>query len=294
MTRLVDGVVGRFCSRQRRNQQCCVAYWNAVSVDNVSWLANTCRLIRNLCKEGVCKKTEHSTIMTYLEKRVDKFRRNGRWHGEEMEEIIAEVKEGTEERKDKGRSESDAHMAEHAAVWEAIMEGLLQPHGTPLNTKQDGIFRIPCDNPNGLNNQIMGNNKLSKAINIKDELDADGLLYSKLRLNLKHKDNKNNFKQMFQREVACQVVASHNVHHSMARVQEGGTGMVAFGNTTGYISKVGKDPYGLGRWCWILYSGSNRHRTKIIVAYKTCKIIRRTLGQRTNSNDGTLSRNTRT
>ncbi len=32
---------------------------------------------------------------------------------------------------------------------------------------------------------------------IKDELDADGLLYSKHCLNLKHKDNKNNFKQMF-------------------------------------------------------------------------------------------------
>jgi hypothetical protein len=47
--------------------------------------------------------------------------------------------------------------------------------------------------------------------------------------------------------------------------------MVTFGNTTGYISKVGKDPYGLGRWCWILYSGSNGHRTRVIVAYNTCK-----------------------
>ena len=97
------------------------------------------------------------------------------------------------------------------------------------------------------------------------------MLYSKHCLNLKHKDNKNNFKQMFQREVACQAVASHNVHHGMARVQEGGTGMVAFGNTTGYISKVGKDPYELGRWCWILYSGSNGHRTRVIVAYNACK-----------------------
>ncbi len=225
-------------------------------MDNVSRLANTCRQIRNLCKEGVCTKTEHSTIMTYLE-RVDRFRRNGRWRGEEMEEIIAELKEGTEERKDKGRSESNACMVEHAAVREAIMKGLLQPHGTPPNTKQDRIFRILCENANGLNNRITGNHKLSKAIDIKDELDADGLLHSKHRLNLKHKDNKNNFKQMFQQEVACQAVASHNVHHGMARVQEGGTGMVAFGDTTGYISKIGKDPYGLGRWCWILYSGSN-------------------------------------
>jgi hypothetical protein len=47
--------------------------------------------------------------------------------------------------------------------------------------------------------------------------------------------------------------------------------MVAFGDTTGYISKVGKDPYGLGRWCWILYSSSNGHHTRVIVAYNTCK-----------------------
>jgi hypothetical protein len=125
--------------------------------------------------------------MTYLEKRADRFRRNGRWRGEEMEEIIAELKEATKERKDEGRSESNARMAEHAAVREAIMEGLLQLHGTPPNTKQDGIFRILCENPNGLNNQITRNHKLSKAINIKDELDADRLLYSEHRLNLKHK-----------------------------------------------------------------------------------------------------------
>jgi hypothetical protein len=38
---------------------------------------------------------------------------------------------------------------------------------------------------------------LGKAIDIKDELDADGLLFCEHRLNLHHKDNKNNFKQMF-------------------------------------------------------------------------------------------------
>jgi hypothetical protein len=162
-------------------------------------------------------------------------------------------------------------MAEHAAVREAITLGLLQPHGTPPNTKQDGIFRILCENPNGLNNRIMGNHKLDKAIDIKNELDVDMLLYSKHWLNLRHKENKNNFKQMFQWEVACQAVASHNVHHGVSRVQEGGTGMVAFGDTTGYISKVGKDTYGLGWWSWMLYSGNDGHCTKVIVAYNACK-----------------------
>ncbi len=58
--------------------------------------------------------------------------------GEEMEEIIAELKRAKEE-KGNGNVESNARVAEHAAVREAITEGLLQPHVTPPNTKQDRI-----------------------------------------------------------------------------------------------------------------------------------------------------------
>ena len=112
--------------------------------------------------------------------------------------------------------------------------------------KQEGIFRNLCKNPNGLNNQITGNLKLGKAIDIKDELDADRLLFCKHRLNLHHRDNKNNFKQMFQRKVACRAIAANNVHQNIGRVQEGGTGMVLFGNSMGFVMQTGKDPYGLG------------------------------------------------
>ncbi len=125
-------------------------------------------------------------------------------------------------------------------------EGLLQPHGVPPNSKQEGIFRILCKNPNRLNNQITGNLKLGKAIDIKNKLYADGLLFCKHRLNLRHRGNKNNFKQMFQRKVACRAIAANNVHQNIEQVQEGGTGMVLFVDSTGFITQTGKDPYGLG------------------------------------------------
>ncbi len=64
--------------------------------------------------------------------------------------------------------------SEHKAVKEAMDEGLLQLHGTPPNSKQDGIFRILCENPNGLSNQITGNQKLDKAIDIKMNLAQTG------------------------------------------------------------------------------------------------------------------------
>jgi hypothetical protein len=60
-----------------------------------------------------------------------------------MEEIIAELKRAEEENGN-GDIESNACAAEHTAVREAITKGLLQSHGIPLNTKQDGIFRLLC------------------------------------------------------------------------------------------------------------------------------------------------------
>ncbi len=168
--------------------------------------------------------------------------------GKDIEEIVRQLHT---EKGSGGLADKTATVqaSEHEAVKEAMEEGLLQPHGTPPNSKQDGIFRILCENPNGLSNQITGNRKLDKAIDIKDELDADELLFCQHQLNLHHKDNRNNFKQMFQQEVDCQAVAANNVHQNIGRVQEGGTGMVLFGNSTGFITKTGKDPYGLGQWC---------------------------------------------
>jgi hypothetical protein len=110
-----------------------------------------------------------------------------------MEDIIAKLK-GAEEMRGDGDAESNTCATKHAAVQEANTKGLLQPHSTLPNTKQDVIFRLLCKNPNGLNNRITGNQKLSKAIDIKDELEADGLLFSEHWLNLRHKDNNTDFK----------------------------------------------------------------------------------------------------
>jgi hypothetical protein len=67
-------------------------------------------------------------------------------------------------------------------------------------------------------------------------------MYCKHRLNLRHKDNKNNFKQMFQREIACTAVVAHNIHESKhaGRVQEGGTGTISFGDARGISGKSEK------------------------------------------------------
>ncbi len=86
-------------------------------------------------------------------------------------------------------------------------ERLWQVHGIAPNSKQDGMFRLMCKNANRFNNMISGNSKIAKALDIKDDLRRDYFMYCKHCLNLWHKDDKNNFKQMFQREIVCTLVA---------------------------------------------------------------------------------------
>jgi hypothetical protein len=64
-------------------------------------------------------------------------------------------------------------------VMVAIKERLLQVHGIAPNTKQPGIVQFLGENCNGFNNRIGGNNKISKSVDIKEELDINCLMYCK-------------------------------------------------------------------------------------------------------------------
>jgi hypothetical protein len=133
--------------------------------------------------------------MEQLRNRADRFRKQGGLRDKELEDIISEIKEGEEF---KANNVSKMATDEHKRVMEAMEEGLLQTHKTAPNTKQDGIFRIMGKNWNGLNNRIGGNGKIGKIMDIKEDLDVDCLMICKHCLNFRHKDNKNNLKQMFQ------------------------------------------------------------------------------------------------
>jgi hypothetical protein len=129
------------------------------------------------------------------------------------------------------------------------------------------------ENCKGLHNRIGRNEKIAKALDIKEDLDVSCLMYCKHCSNFRHKENKNDLKQMFQHKLVCTAVSAHNIHEAKVagRVQEGGTGTICFGKSTGYIQKTGRDSKGLGRWSWILFSGTNGHSTWVITANNPCK-----------------------
>jgi hypothetical protein len=126
--------------------------------------------LKENCKDGKFRITDHSTIMGYLRQQAERFRKQGRLQEEDVETIIEEMKEkmGTT---DIGEEEKEANRSDkHQQVMEAVNKGLLQIHGIAPNSKQDGVFRIMCKKVKGLNNMISGNAKIAKALDIKDDL----------------------------------------------------------------------------------------------------------------------------
>jgi hypothetical protein len=101
---------------------------------------------------------------------------------------------------------------------------------------------------------------VEKAKEVHDELEVDISAYNEHRLNMCNQRNVNGFNQLFEGGKAdIHLVVAHNIHEDFGRVQEGGTSLIAFGNTTEYLvhNQLGKDETGLGRWSVMTFKGEN-------------------------------------
>ncbi len=75
------------------------------------------------------------------------------------------------------------------------------------------------------------NEKLNKARQVINDLQADVVCYNEHHQNLKHKANCNGFCQMFNGgETKLRTIAAHNVNEDTGKFQEGGTAMLVFGD----------------------------------------------------------------
>ena len=67
-------------------------------------------------------------------------------------------------------------------------------------------------------------------------------------------------------------IASHNVHESVVKYQEGGTAVLSYGNLLQQFDPEGsgRDDLGLGRWTHMRFAGEDRIVTRIICGYSPC------------------------
>ena len=86
------------------------------------------------------------------------------------------------------------------------------------------------ENINGLTTNISKNEKLDKAKEIIDELEADLVVHTEHKVNSKNKDNRNGFWQMSQDgKTEMRAVTAHNIHENISRYQEGDISLLLYG-----------------------------------------------------------------
>jgi hypothetical protein len=75
-------------------------------------------------------------------------------------------------------------------------EEVLQIHGVAPASKPEKVTRLIYENANGISNKMCNNDKVEKAKEIIDDLEADIIVYNEHRLNMQNWQNVNGFSQL--------------------------------------------------------------------------------------------------
>jgi hypothetical protein len=210
-----------------------------------------------------CNPTSNS-VLTALESRALRYQNSRTYKEFEDEQLLNEAidETGTIPCAGKGGDEmSQVEVAEqHKKEIMGVLEYLLEVHGLPLGRKGDGVTRLVYENLNGLQSTMLRKNeKLEKARQVINDLQADIVCYNEHRQNFCHKSNWNGFWQMFNgSKTELRAIALHNRNKDTGKYQEGGT------------ADSGRDDLGLGRWTYMKFSGCDNIVTRVIRGYSPC------------------------
>ena len=230
--------------------------------------------------------TRHKNVLSALEKRALRYRRKGQ-DGIDYDEVLYnEALDETETVSTVSLTDSDSESVDIAGEFtpaiatmleneeiSGINDDLLNIHGIAPGPKPEGVTQLIYENPDGFNTRISNNDKLEKAKEIIDELEADIAAFSEHKINPSHKENVNGMSQMFNGgEAEIRTVTGHNVHENVGRTQQGGTSLLLFGSLIDQydFEESGKDDTGLGRWVVMVFRGSDNITTRVVCGYDPC------------------------
>ena len=251
----------RSSSFQHREESC-----RNIHILNVDGTRST------VLQAGHLNTVKHTTVLKALEHRANRFQKKGNM-------IEAEARLHSRSLDETGTI--DTRVFNHGEILQqeqidirGVSEEVLQVHGVLRGRKEEGITWLMYENVNGFSNRMGGNEKLGKAKDLIYELEADIVLYNEHMPNLLHSDNHNGWNQIFQGgEADVRSVVAHNVHEGgkVGRAQEGGTGILMFGQLTEHVDmpNSGKDESGLGRWSMMVIKREGV-QTRIICGNNPC------------------------
>ncbi len=207
---------------------------------------------------------QHQSVLTVLEQQARRYQESRSYEELEDEQLLDEVIDETgmvaaPPVEDTGEQCRTAEQEVGKEI-RGVSEYLLNVHGLPPGWKGEGVTRVIYKNLNVLQFALSKNEKLDKARQVINDLQADVVWYNEHHQKLKHKTNRNGFRQMFNGgETELRAIAAHNVNKDAGKFQEGGTSMLVFGDLIEQFDPegLGQDNLGLGRWTFMKFSGGN-------------------------------------
>ena len=143
--------------------------------------------------------------------------------------------------------------------------------GDNFAPKAKGIFHLTTGNISNFDVDRFDNQSVAELKSFLRTTESDTHCIQEVGINWKAYPRDSRLKDWFRTENELRTIAAHNKHGHHRKRQWGGTAILAMGQATSAIVEQGVDETGLGRWSWLLFKGSNNHRTRIISAYRPCK-----------------------
>jgi hypothetical protein len=143
------------------------------------------------------------------------------------------------------------------------------------------ILRVVLQNPNGLK-PYQGNSDLSYSLRICESIGAGILSLPETNVNWSHYQSQKilrcNLKNIFQ---SSSFQTSHTPEQFHSLYQPGGTITIALNRWTSRILHKGEDPYGLGRWSYMIMRGRGTMKLAVITGYRVCETTASSAGVKT-------------
>ena len=188
---------GETSSRTKKNQRRAAIWRTQQETTRVTKLLDEWGNERYVRQHGKMNITKHTKVLSVLEMRAQRYRRKGQQLVDVDQRLLNQAIDETGTVDTAPLSDSDDEsttnqLAEHEFLKEkGIAEELLNVHGVAPSRKPDGVSRLIYENGNGFSTTISGNEKLDKAKEIIDDLEAGIMGYSETKVNSRHKQNVN-------------------------------------------------------------------------------------------------------
>ena len=99
--------------------------------------------------------------------------------------------------------------------------------------------------------------------------EADVFAFAEVGLHWPSLDSRDQWFERTRGQLQERATLAYNTHQvSPQPRQYGGTGISTLGDARYLIKETGRDPSGLGRWCWTLLEGKQHHTLRVVSLYR--------------------------